>query len=177
MMNPTPQLASRARLARRRLAPALAIMLAVLGPACADKVLTPHASLSGSPKLLLQVVATGIPQSQLAANTPRYLFGVVAYANAKDTIPLGFTSAPITGATQQLSIPADLTQCLADPTRTGSHEACTILIGIAITDSVRFNGDSTNSQNGSGDPFDNSYDYAIIGPFDAAPGHAPAIRA
>ena len=83
---------------------------------------------------------------------------------------LGGVNVDVTGGTQTVTLPLDLSRCLADNSRRGSKGACSIFIVIALTyKKYDFNSDS------DADPLGESFDYRFLGPFDAVPGRAPAV--
>jgi len=163
--------------ALRTLTVSAAATLAVFGAACADKQLTP-AGPALSKKFMLQLRATGIPSAQVSTSNLWLMVGAL-YAVPKvshddDGIRvLSIKFARIAGSSQEVTLPVDISACLADNQRLGSKDACSMYLAAAvITDT--FNIKDTSDI----DPFRKAYDYAFpLGPFDVAPGRAPAIPA
>jgi hypothetical protein len=163
--------------ARGTLLVASAAALTVFGAACADKQLAP-AGPTLSRKFMMQLTATGIPAAQVSAGNlwlmVGALYAVPKVSNDDDGIRvLSLKFARITGGSQDITLPVDISSCLADNQRLGSKEACSMYLAAAvITDT--FNIKDTASV----DPFMKAYDYAFpVGPFDVAPGRAPTIPA
>jgi hypothetical protein len=141
---------------------------AVLAIACADKTVAPSVALS--PRFTLRVATT----AALTADAQKLWVGAVYFAAPKPGQPvddtvyfLANTTVPVTGAPQDIDLKVDLTNCLADPTRRGSRTACTMYVA-ALLEPSAFDPDTSEY-------FGASYDFKIIGPFDAAPGHVPAV--
>src|SRR5262249_33159853 len=112
----------------RRLVALSAATLGVLVAACAEKTAAPE--LPGATRFSLLVSAT----TQRAA-APQRLTVIAAYLS-NDLIPgldsfrlLDTVSQPVTGGSQQFSLKVDISKCLSDPTRKGSRDACSLLIG------------------------------------------------
>jgi hypothetical protein len=142
--------------------------------ACADKELTPtQAKLS--PRLSLQITATGLP-SQVGAS-PLYLLTGAIYAvpehdNRDGQRLLAVKWTRIVQGSQQVTLPVDIAPCLADASRLGSKDGCSMYIAAIITpDSV-----DVASDTGDVDPIRTAFDYAFpVGPFDVVPGRTPVI--
>lgn len=163
--------------ARRALFVAAGAALAVLGAACADKQLSP-AGPALSKKFMMNLTTTGIPASQVSAGNlwlmVGALYAVPKVSNEDDGIRvLAIKFARISGSSQDITLPVDISACLADNQRLGSKEACSMYLAAAvITDTFNIK-DTANV-----DPFRAAYDYAFpVGPFDVAPGRAPVIPA
>jgi len=160
------------------LACGVAAGLALLS-ACADKGFTPPKG-AFSPKISLQISATA-PAQQQAALLPRYLLVAALYQrqkknnnnNGDDFQILSFVSVAVTGTTQQVTLPVDISTCLADQSRLGSKEACSLIIAAGLTyRKFDIAGADSNSN-----PVGESFDFQFLGPYDAAPGRIPAIPA
>lgn len=154
-------------LARRLgLGPAVTVLV-VLAVACADKVAAPR--VAASPRFTLRVTTT----AQRTAEAQKVLVIAVYFRPPQNGQQAGDTAyfldqalLDITGGPQQVDLKVDLTTCLADPTRHGSHDACTMYIAAFLEPST-FDPDTSEY-------FGASYDFQILGPFDATPGHPPA---
>ena len=153
--------------ALRRAFGVIVAMLLVLAVACAEKAVAPTAP--ASPRFTIQVTTTA---KRTAA--AQKVFVVALYfrppqngEQAGDTAYfLDQALLDITGGPQQVNLKVDLSTCLADPTRHGSHDACTMYIAAFLEPSTW---DPDTSEY-----FGASYDFEILGPFDATPGHPPA---
>ncbi len=153
----------------RAIGAAVAVLVAFT-LACADKAVAPAVALS--PRFTIQVTATAqrtaaaqkvlVAAGYFRAPEPGRHPGDTAYF-------LDAVTVDITGGPQVVNLKVDLSTCLADPTRHGSHDACTMYI-VAFLEPSTFDPDSSEF-------FGSSYDYQILGPFDATPGHPPASTA
>lgn len=160
-----------ARRARTLAAVAAAIVLA----ACADKGFTPPAGRF-SPKLTLQVSTFASQQLGFSA---RYVLLAALYAvpgnNAQsggnEFFPLAFKFFPVGNGQLQVTLPVDISRCLADNSRLGARDGCSMyLAAVLMPDTVSL-ADTSNA-----DPLSNSFDYAFpIGPFVVGSGRAPTI--
>jgi len=147
--------------------------------ACADKELTPtRASLS--PRLALQVTATGLLAHQVGS-APLYLLTGALYGVAEGNRPgdgdgdmriLAFNWTRVVQGTQQVTLPVDIAPCLADASRLGSKDGCSMyIVAIVTPDSFDVTRDS-----GDADPMMHAFDYAFpVGPFEVVPGRTPVI--
>jgi hypothetical protein len=159
-----------ANLGVRRVAGLGATVLVTLAAACAEKTLEPSVALS--PRFTIKVstmaARTTVPQKLLVAAG---YFRAPERADKPGDTAYFFDSAmlDVTGASQQVNLTVDLTTCLSDPTRHGSHDACSMYIAAWLEPST-FDPDSSGF-------FGPSYDFEILGPFDASPGHPPASPA
>lgn len=172
-MNHTPRVARVLRLTS--LAAVIGISTALA--ACADKAFTPsQATLSR--KFSLQITATGL-LSQVATKPLFLMVGAVYRGPPQGTEDdgiriLSLTWSRVVQGTQSVTLPVDIAPCLADATRLGSKDGCTMYLAAGILpDSFNITTDS-----GGKDPFMNAYDVQFpIGPFDVVPGRAPTIPA
>lgn len=145
-------------------------VLVVLVIACADKVAGPF--VPPSPRFTLRVTMT----ADLTTEPRKIWVGAVYFTapqpgqTAGDTVHvLDNATVATTGAPQDVSLKVDLTGCLADPTRRGSQAGCTMYVA-AVLEPSTFDPDTSEF-------FGASYDFRIIGPFDASPGHPPTLPA
>ncbi|MBM3908128.1 MAG: hypothetical protein FJ363_08645 [Gemmatimonadetes bacterium] len=156
---------------------AAALVSAALVVACADKELTgSRAALS--PRIALQITATNLP-AQVSAS-PLYLLTAAIYLGPSKDKDRGDDGMRILTAkwtrvvqgTQQITLPVDISPCLADPTRLGSKDGCSMYLAAIITpDSVDVMKDTSDA-----DPMRRALDYAFpMGPYDVVPGRAPVI--
>jgi hypothetical protein len=140
--------------------------LLTLTIACAEKTLSPSAP--GSPRFMLQVTALGraslVPQKLVVAAV---YFSSVLDSKGDSSRVLDIQSAVSSGGAQSLTLKIDLTGCLADQARRGSKDACSMYLG-AFLEPATFDVDS-------GSIFAKAFDFQLLGPFDASPGHPPAI--
>ena len=155
-----------APIVRRRACGVALSALVVLAVACAEKTLAPSVALS--PRFTINVTAmaarTAAPQKLLVAAA--YLAPPLPGDDPSDTAHfLDFAALDVTGVSQQVNLKIDLTTCLADPTRRGSRDACTMYI-IGFLEPPGFDPDSSGF-------FGPSYDVEVLGPFDVTPGHPP----
>ncbi|MCX5766776.1 MAG: hypothetical protein NTZ43_06085 [Gemmatimonadetes bacterium] len=147
---------------------ACAMIAAFAFTACADKGLTP-ANRTLSPKMTLQLSTVASVQQGFTA---KYIWVGAAFVTDKDTALLSFRTVSLASGTQNISLPVDLSVCLAYNASRGK-DGCSILVGASLlADSISL-GDST----GGHDPFAQAFDASIIGPFDIAPGRSPTIPA
>jgi hypothetical protein len=149
---------------------AAAAALLVLALACAEKTLAPSVSLSPRFTILVTTTAqrTAVPQKMVVAAA--YFVAPQNGPKPGDTARvLDAAVVDITGGPQQVNLKVDLTNCLADPTRRGSRDACTMYIAAFLEPST-FDPDTSEW-------FGPSYDFQLLGPFDAAPGRPPAPAA
>ncbi len=149
---------------------------AVTLAACADKELT-TSNAALSPRIALQVTATGLPAAQVSTSQLWLMVGAV-YATPKAgdndgirVLALKFTR--VVSGTQEVTLPVDISTCLADNSRLGSKDACSMYLAAAILTDTFSMKDTVDV-----DPFMKAYDYAFpVGPFDVAPGRAPSVPA
>jgi hypothetical protein len=137
-----------------------------LAIACAEKTLAPTAP--GSARFTLRVSTIG--RASLVAQ--KLVIGAVYFSSVIDssddsTRLLDLQLAASTGAAQSVTLKVDLTGCLADPTRRGSQSACSMYVG-AFLEPATFDFDSDRV-------IGKALDFQLLGPFDASPGHPPAI--
>lgn len=137
------------------------LLVLIASLACADKALMPGSSHS-APRLGLRLALTGMPAIHGADD----LLVAAVYLGAVDTIPLAFTRLPAQ-ANQSVPLEVNLSACLADGTRRGSRDACSLYIAAALIP-ADYSLDVDNI-------FANSFDVVLIGPFEAAPGVLPTI--
>ncbi len=155
----------------------LALAVLVAASACADKELTgSRAALS--PRIALQVTATNLP-AQVGPG-PLYLLTAAVYRapsrdqNADDDglriLALKWTR--IVQGTQQITLPVDIAPCLADATRLGTKDGCSMYLAAIVTpDSTDVERDTSDA-----DPLMHAFDYAFpVGPFDVVPGRTPVV--
>jgi hypothetical protein len=164
----------KARLTRAALA--ATALSAVAG--CADKEFT-VGKAALSPRIALQITATGLPASQVAASPLFLLTGAVYAVTPNSSDPggddmriLAFRWTRVVQGTQQITLPVDIAPCLADPTRLGSKDGCSLYVAAIVTpDSF-----DVASDTGDADPMMHALDYAFpVGPFDVVPGRTPVI--
>jgi len=155
---------------RRHAIQLTASALAVLAVACADKVDAPRTI--GSPRFTIQVTTTAqrTAEAQKVIVLAGYFAALQPGQSGEDSVHfLALDSVAVTGGAQTTSLKVDLTSCLADPTRRGSRDACTMYIA-ALLEPATLDLDTAEF-------FGPSYDFEILGPFDASPGHPPAPAA
>lgn len=151
----------------RAVATSLTIALSVA--ACADKGITPPWR-AFNPKVALQLTTIASAQQGLV---PNYVWVAAAYAADKDTILLAYKFAPLVTGSQQISLPVDLSPCLAYNATRGKN-GCTIVVGASLLQDTSFVADTASR---GGDPFSRAFDYTIVGPFEVGPGRTPTIPA
>lgn len=149
--------------------------LAALGAAmgCADKELSlPRAALS--PRIALQITATNMPAQ--VGSAPLYLLTGAFYLSNNtqkddDMQLLAIKWTRVQSGSQQITLPVDIAPCLADNSRMGTKDGCSMYLAAIITpDSSDVQADS------SADPMRRALDYAFpMGPYDVVPGRAPVI--
>ncbi|MDP1890121.1 MAG: hypothetical protein Q8K55_04450 [Gemmatimonadaceae bacterium] len=163
-----------ARLARAALA--ATALTAVVG--CADKEFT-GSKAALSPRIALQITATGLPASQVAAS-PLFLLTGAFYTvpsnstdrDDKEMRILTFRWTRVAQGTQQITLPVDIAPCLADRTRLGSKDGCSLYV-VAIVTPDSFD---VASDTGDADPMMHAFDYAFpVGPFEVVAGRTPVI--
>lgn len=155
-----------ARIARRRALEGALSALGILALACADKVDAPRAV--GSPRFTIQVTTTAqrTAAAQKVIVIAGYFTALQPGQKADDSVHfLALDSVAVTGGPQTVNLKVDLTSCLADPTRRGSRDACSMYIA-ALLEPATLDLDTAEF-------FGPSYDFEILGPYDAAPGHPP----
>jgi hypothetical protein len=144
--------------------------LALLVTACADKGLT-RPKTAFNPKIALQVT---IIANQQVGFGPKFLIAAAGFNSEKELTGkgddngggfLGFVAIPYAPGSQTLTVPVDLSSCLAYWADKG-RDACPLLIGAAIVTDTNFVHDTT----GNGDPFRHAFDLYEAGPFDIGPG-------
>jgi hypothetical protein len=78
---------------------------------------------------------------------------------------------PYTGGSQQVTLTASLADCLADDSRLGARDGCSMYVGAALLADTSALADSSN-----GDPLARAFDERFpIGPFVVGAGRAPTI--
>ena len=118
--------------------------------------------------MTMQVIAT---TERLSA--PQQLLVGAVYFSSEVTAEtdsfriLDTARASVTGGTQQFTLKVDITKCLADVTRRGSRDACSVSIVAFLLDQ----GQSADTS----DVFESAYDFKIVGPFDLSPGSTPVV--
>jgi hypothetical protein len=146
--------------------------LVVLTIACAEKTLAPS-SAALSPRFTIQVTATARRQAEAQKLVILALYFSSPHPGDRrpdDSVHiLDGALVDVTGAPQQLNLKVDLTTCLADPTRHGSHDACSMYIGALL--------EPANFDTSANDFFGPANDYQFVGPYDATPGHPPTLPA
>ena len=167
------------RVHRLRIALFAAALAAATLVGCAEKAVMPTSA--ASPRFLLRVNTQGV---QLSAGQKLAVFAVYfsngtggngngnnGNNNKQDSIRfLDTVLVSVTGPSQDVSLKIDLTQCLADPARSGSHDACSMYVGaFLVPDSYTFTS--------GGDVTGLAYDYKLLGPFDVVPGKPPTVPA
>ena len=152
----------------RRRAPGVVLSaLGVLLLACADKVAAPRAV--GSPRFTIQVTTTAqrTAAAQKVIVIAGYFTAIQPGQKADDSVHfLALDSVAATGGPETVNLKVDLTDCLADPTRRGSRDACSMYIA-ALLEPATLDLDTAEF-------FGPSYDFEIFGPYDASPGHPPS---
>ena len=110
----------------RRLGGVLSFALVALVAACADKVLRPQPA--GSPRFTLQLTATAqrSPVAQRLFVAAVYFSSVLTESDSLRI--LDTATVQVTGGAQQVTLKVDLSNCLADPTRRGSRDACSLYV-------------------------------------------------
>jgi hypothetical protein len=157
----------RSEIARRRarlLVTFAVLAVGVLVSACADKGLV-HPTAAFNPKMTLQLVTTA---SQTIGFGPKWLLVIAASATPKDTIPIAYKFFPFAGGSQQITLPVDISSCIAANASAGK-DGCTMLVAAALMIDTLARRDST------GDLFSRAFDFAIVGPFEVGPGRTPTI--
>ena len=150
----------------RRALSVVGATLVVLAVACAEKVVAPAVVLS--PRFNIQVTATAkrTPDAQKVFVAAVYFRAPQPGQSVEDSAyVLASALLDVTGGPQQVNLKVDLTSCLADPTRHGSHDACSMYIAAFLQPST-WDPDTS-------DYFGSSYDFQILGPYEATPGHPP----
>lgn len=154
--------------------PSAAVLVALsVAAACADKQLGPSAR-ELSPKLSLQVTTQG---SQQASFGPRWLVVAAGFdgdsASQSDTAGgvLAYTAVPYSPGTQRTTLSVDISRCLAYWQARG-RGSCPLLVGASLLADTA--GLGVNGGNGL---FNSSFDFAMGGPFDVAPGRPPTLPA
>jgi hypothetical protein len=137
--------------------------VATVGIGCAEKTLMPDADRPARFSLQLRA-ATSVTKE------PQQLFIAAVYKSSvldeeTDSFRLLDTvHTAVTNTTQQINLKIDLTECLADGTRLGSRDACSMyilaLLQPAGTEDVEFG---------------EALDVVVIGAFDVVPGRVPVI--
>jgi hypothetical protein len=142
--------------------------LLAMAVACADKTLAP--SVPGSPRFILRVSTVG--RASLVAQKlviAAVYFSSVVDSTMDSTRLLDLQQAVSSGGAQSVTLKVDLTGCLADPTRRGSQSACSMYLGVFL-EPATFDIDTAG-----GSIFGKAFDFQLLGPFDASPGHPPTI--
>lgn len=141
--------------------------LSALITACADKGLT-RPNITFNPKVSLQVTITA---DQQASFGPRFLLAVAGFDGEKDSNGegddggfLGYKIIPFAAGTQTLTVPIDLSPCLAYYAKRG-RQFCPLLVGAAIVEDTSFVSDTSG-----GDPFSKAFDFYFAGPFNIGTG-------
>lgn len=140
--------------------------LSALITACADKGLT-RPGIAFNPKISLLVTITA---DQRAGFGPRFLLAAAGFDGEKDNNGdsdggfLGYKVIPFAPGTQTLTVPIDLSPCLAYWAGRG-RQFCPLLIGAAIVEDTSFVSDTSG-----GDGFSRSFDYYFAGPFNIGTG-------
>jgi hypothetical protein len=139
-----------------------AVALAVFVSACAEKGLTPPQKRF-SAKVSLQVTITA---DQQAGFGPRFLVAAAGFdgEDGDDGGFLGHAVIPFTVGTHQMTVPVDLSPCLAARSLKGK-DGCPLLVGALISADTGFLSDTS-----SGDPFREAFDYHLSGPYMVGPG-------
>ncbi|MEA3247776.1 MAG: hypothetical protein U9Q74_16625 [Gemmatimonadota bacterium] len=160
---------SRARVARRAL---IAVAAASVLAACADKGFTPPAGRF-SPKITLQISTYA---SQQLGFGPKYVLLAALYQVSRqnrddDFVPLAFKYVPVGNGQLNVTLPVDISPCLADDSRLGAKDGCTMyLAAVLMPDTVSL------ADTSSADPLSTAFDYAFpIGPFVVGAAKAPTI--
>jgi hypothetical protein len=152
----------------------LTIAALLFTTACAEKEFTPPLR-AYSKRIELQITTT--TAAQQATPAPRYLFVAALYQSQQNQNDgqnfqvLSFSQVDLTGGTQRVTLPVDLAKCLADDTRQGSKDACTMSIAAGIMYRKYDLAAADTNANIPGE----AYDFQLIGPFEAAPGRTPTI--
>lgn len=145
---------------------------------CADKEFT-GSKAALSPRIALQITATGLPVSQVAVSPLFLLTGAIYAVPSNSTDPgdkemriLTFRWTRVVQGTQQITLPVDIAPCLADPSRLGSRDGCSLFVVAIVTpDSFDVARDT-----GYADPMMHAFDYAFpVGPFEVVAGRTPVI--
>lgn len=144
--------------------------------ACADKGLTPPPDGAGS-RVTLQVTAFA---SQQATFGPRWLLVAALYAvpasdgsggTGVDFRLLAHAWVPYAAGSQQVTLSVPLATCLADDSRLGARDACSMYLGAALLADTLALADTTDS-----DPLARAFDDRFpLGPFVFGAGRAPTI--
>jgi hypothetical protein len=141
------------------------LALCVLVSACADKGLV-RPTAAFNPKLSFNLITTS---SQTVGFGPRWLLVVAATPQGQDTVPIAYKWVPFAGGTQNITLPVDISSCLAANAAAGK-DGCTLVVAASINlDTVSFADTSGN------DPFRRAFDFVIVGPFEVGPGRTPTI--
>lgn len=161
----------------RRAVRGLVIAIAASGAisACANKdLVVPKGAFSS--KYALQLQMMGLP-SQVGAS-PLYLLTAAFYlgpASTKDDAMRLMTVkwTRVVSGSQTVTLPVDIATCLADNSRQGTKDGCTMYLAAIITpDSFDVAKDTTDDH----DPMRSALDYAFpMGPYDVVPGRTPVI--
>lgn len=157
------------RAARWRVAVVLAAA-AVLA-ACADKAFMPPQRFS--PKLNLQISTFA---SQQVGFGPKYvlvaaLYQVSRQSGGDDFVPLAFKFFPVGNGQLNVTLPVDISPCLADNSRLGAKDGCSMYVAAVLMPDTVSLADTSNV-----DPLSNAFDYAFpVGPFVVGAGKAPTI--
>jgi hypothetical protein len=147
---------------------ALGMLSALAISACAEKDFAPTMRTS-SPKMTLQLSATGAPAPSSGA---AWLLLAAVFQDPQDTTEVALLSykyVALKQGTLNVSLPVDLTLCLA-ANATRGRDGCTMYLGAALLP------DTLALSDTSGNVLTKAFDSAFpIGPFEVAPGRAPSI--
>lgn len=141
----------------------------VLG-SCADKGFAPPQRFS--PKLTLQVSTFA---SQQVGFGPKFVLVAALYRvsrqNGDDFVPLAFKYFPVGNGQLNVTLPVDISPCLADNARLGAKDGCSMYVAAVLMPDTVSLADTSDA-----DPLSNAFDYAFpVGPFVVGTGRAPTI--
>ena len=139
--------------------------------ACADKGFTPPQRFS--PQLTLQISTFA---SQQVGFGPKFVLVAALYmvsrqSDGDEFVPLAFKYFPVGNGQLNVTLPVDISRCLADNSRLGAKDGCSMYVGaVLMPDTVSL------ADTSSADPLSNAFDYAFpVGPFVVGTGKAPTI--